>query len=62
MPGMMLHYDGSTHEWVRDRRCDPVWTMDEATSETYSGFFVEEEGTMSSLRGISEAIGRKGLF
>ena len=36
--------------------------MDDATSEVYSGFFVEEEGTWSSLRGVRETLERRGLF
>ncbi len=37
-------------------------TLDDATSELYSAFLVEEEGTFSSLRGLAEVIGRHGLF
>jgi len=40
---------------------DLVVTMDDATNEHYSMFFVEEEGTASSLQGIREVIGKKGL-
>ena len=36
--------------------------MDDATSEIYSAIFVEEEGTMSSFRALSEVIGERGLF
>ena len=36
--------------------------MDDATSEVYSGFFVEEEGTWSSLRGVRETLEARGLF
>ena len=36
--------------------------MDDATSEIYSAFFVDEEGTMSSLRALFEVIGERGLF
>ena len=39
-----------------------VVTMDDATSEIYSAFLVEEEGTMSSFRGLHETIAAKGLF
>jgi transposase len=62
LPGMMIHQDGSSHEWVAGRIWDLIVTMDDATSEIYSAFFVEEEGTMSSFRGISEVISAKGLF
>lgn len=60
--GMMVHQDASTHEWVEGQKWDLVVTMDDATSEHYSMFFVEEEGTTSSLRGVRETIEAKGLF
>lgn len=62
LPGMMLHQDGSQHEWVPGCQWDLIVTMDDATSELYSAFFVEEEGTMSSMRGLREVIAAKGLF
>ncbi len=62
MAGMMLHQDGSSHEWVPGRRWDLIVTLDDATSDVYSGFFVEEEGTMSTLRALSEVIAERGLF
>ena len=62
MPGMMLHQDGSRHEWVFGKKWDLIVTMDDATSEHYSMFFVEEEGTASSFRGVREVIVKKGLF
>lgn len=62
LPGMMLHQDGSRHEWVPGKRWDLIVTMDDATNEHYSMFFVEEEGTASSLRGAREVIVQKGLF
>jgi hypothetical protein len=61
-PGMMIHQDGSTHEWVAGQRWDLIVTMDDATSEHYSMFFVEEEGTASSLMGVREVIAARGLF
>ena len=54
MPGMMLHQDGSSHEWVPDQWWDLIVTMDDATSEIYSAFFVPEEGTMSTFQGLGE--------
>lgn len=62
MPGMMLHQDGSTHEWVPGTTWDLIVTMDDATSDVYSGFFCEEEGTFSSFRGVQEVIVKHGLF
>ena len=62
LPGMILHQDGSTHEWVPGQVWDLIVTMDDATSEHYSMFFVDEEGTRSSFRGVGEVIRAKGLF
>ena len=62
LPGMMVHQDGSRHEWVPGRWWDLIVTMDDATSTIYSAFFVDEEGTMSSFRALSEVIAAEGLF
>lgn len=62
IPGLMIHQDGSTHEWIPGQKWDLIVTMDDATSEIYSGFFVEEEGTISSLRGVRETLEKRGLF
>ncbi len=62
LPGMMLHQDGSTHEWVPGKKWDLIVTMDDATNEHYSMFFVEEEGTASSFQGVREVIVENGLF
>ena len=39
-----------------------IVTMDDATSEIYSAFFVAEEGTMSSFRALCDVIAERGLF
>ena len=61
--GMMLHQDGSSHEWIEGlgRSLDLIVTLDDATSEIYSAFLVEEEGTMSTFQGLREVIGAQGL-
>jgi len=41
---------------------DLISTMDDATSEHYSMFFVEQEGTFSSFRGVRDVIAARGLF
>jgi len=41
---------------------DVIVTLIDATTEIYSAFFVEEEGTLSSFRGLREVIETKGLF
>ena len=62
VPGMRLHQDGSTHEWVPGCQWDVIVTLDEATSARYSAFFVEEAGTLSRVRGLREVIETQGLF
>ena len=62
LPGMMLHQDGSTHEWVAGKKWDLIVTMDDATNEHYSMFFVDEEGTASSFQGVRDVIIQRGLF
>jgi len=62
LSGMMIHQDGSTHEWVIGQKWDLIVTMDDATSWHYSMFFVEQEGTVSSFRGVHDVITARGLF
>ncbi len=62
LPGMMIHQDGSTHEWVAGQKWDLIVTMDDATNRHYSMFFVEEEGTASSFLGVRDVIEACGLF
>lgn len=62
LPGMMIHQDASTHEWVPGQKWDLVVTMDDATSDHYSMFFCAEEGTQSSFQGVRETIEAHGLF
>jgi transposase len=61
LPGMMLHQDGSRHEWVPGKQWDLIVTMDDSTNESYSMFFCEEEGTMSAFQGVSESMKKCGL-
>ena len=60
--GMILHQDGSSHRWVAGQYWDLIVTMDDATNEHYSMFFVEKEGTVSSFLGVKQVIEQKGLF
>lgn len=61
-PGMMLHQDGSTHQWIPGVYWDLIVTMDDATNEHYSMFFVDQEGTSSSFAGVRDVIESRGLF
>ena len=61
--GMLLHQDGSRINGFRASiaaRSDR--NLDDATSELYSAFLVEEEGTASTFRALDDVIARKGLF
>ena len=61
--GMMLHQDGSRHVWIEGQPAlDLIVTLDDATSEIYSMFLVEEEGTASTFRALREVIGEQGVF
>jgi transposase len=62
LPGMMVHQDASSHEWIVGHRWDLVVTMDDATGEHLSMFFCDEEGTASSFHGIGQTIASHGLF
>lgn len=63
MPGMLLHQDASRHAWLDGAPpLDLVVTLDDATSQIHSAFLVEEEGTASSFRGLTEVVAAKGLF
>ena len=62
LPGMMLHQDGSSHQWVPGQWWDLIVTMDDATSAIYSALFVAEEGTMSTFEALGEVIEERGLF
>jgi hypothetical protein len=44
------------------KKWDLIVTMDDATSEHYSMFFVVEVGTASSFQGIRDVVVQKGLF
>ena len=52
---MMLHQDGNRHAWLWGQpELDLIVTLDDATSELYSAFLVEEEGTASTFRALRE--------
>ena len=61
--GMMLHIDGSKHQWFGDERWfDLIVLLDDATSEIYHAQLVEEESTRTVMAGIREVIEKKGVF
>lgn len=63
LPGMLLHIDGSRHQWFQDERWyDLIVILDDATSEIYYAQLVEEESTATVMAGLKEVVERKGLF
>ena len=63
MCGMLLHIDGSKHQWFGDDRWyDLIVILDDATSEIYYAQLVEEESTRTVMVGLREVIESKGLF
>ena len=62
LPGMMLHQDGSMHVWLAGQPAlDLIVTLDDATSAIYSAFLIEEEGTASTFRALTEVFRSHGL-
>jgi transposase len=63
MPGMLLHIDGSKHQWLNDDRYyDLLVILDDATSEIYYAQLVEEESTRTVMAGLREVIETRGMF
>jgi hypothetical protein len=63
LPGMLLHIDGSKHQWLNDDRWhDLIVILDDATSEIHYAQLVEEESTRTVMAGLREVIESKGLF
>ncbi len=63
LPGMLLHIDGSHHQWFQDERWyDLIVILDDATSEIYYAQLVEDESTLTVMAGLKEVIERKGVF
>jgi transposase len=61
--GMLLHIDGSKHQWFGDERWyDLIVILDDATSEIYYAQLVEEESTRTVMEGLRTVIESKGLF
>ena len=63
LPGMLLHIDGSRHQWFQDERWyDLIVILDDATSEIYYAQLVEEESSCTVLAGLKEVIQGRGVF
>ena len=63
LPGMMLHIDGSHHQWFQDERWhDLIVILDDATSEIYYAQLAQEETTGAVMASLRAVIEQKGLF
>src|SRR3954463_1354480 len=63
MVGMLLHIDGSKHQWFNDERWyDLIVILDDATTEIYYAQLVEEESTRTVMAGLREVIETRGVF
>ena len=61
--GMMLHIDGSKHQWFGDDRWyDLIVILDDATSEIYHAQLVDQESSRSCMEGLREVIEKQGVF
>jgi transposase len=63
--GMLLFCDGSTHRWLPEPvlgQQDLIAFIDDATSEVYEAYLVQEEGTLTVLQGLKPLLEREGLF
>jgi transposase len=63
LPGMLLHLDGSKHNWFQDDRWyDLLVILDDANSETYYAQLVEEESTRTTMAALREVVEEEGIF
>jgi Helix-turn-helix domain len=63
LPGMLLHIDGSRHQWFQDERWyDLIVILDDATSQIYYAQLTEEESTFTVMAGLKEVIAGQGVF
>jgi transposase len=63
LPGMLLHIDGSHHQWFCDGRWyDLLVILDDATSEIYYAQLVEDESTRTVMAALRHVVEHHGLF
>lgn len=61
--GMMLHLDGSTHEWVAEQPMqDLIVLQDDADSRIHYAHFVPQEGTLSTFGALKQVLQHAGRF
>ena len=61
--GMLLHMDGSTHEWIAGLPMqDLIVVLDDADGRILFARFVEQEGTRSTFEALQGVLARHGRF
>ena len=63
LPGMLLHLDGSHHQWFQDDRWhDLIVVLDDATSEIYYAQLVDDESTKTVMAALKQVVEDHGWF
>lgn len=63
MRGMLIHIDGSTHEWIASiPPWDLILVLDDADGKALYARFVPQEGTLSTLAALEHVLTRYGRF
>jgi transposase len=62
IPGMMLHIDGSKHQWMPGQWHDLIVVLDDATSEIYYAQLVAEESTLTVMAALRSVVESQGWF
>jgi transposase len=61
--GMMLHMDGSPHDWFgNDTQYDIVTISDDANNELYDIELVDEEDSLTCMRMLKTVVEKEGVF
>jgi transposase len=63
--GMMLHLDGSSHEWIPDLPgvfYDLLVLMDDATNRIHEMVLVDEEDTLQCMILLRDCVAKRGIF
>ena len=63
--GMMLHLDGSSHEWIPDLSgvfYDLLVLLDDATNRIYEMVLVDEEDTLQCMTLLRDCVAKHGIF
>lgn len=63
MTGMLIHIDGSTHEWIAGiPKWDLILVLDDADGKALYGQFFPQEGTISTMAALEHVLTRSGRF